>query len=142
LGYICRVTETRHEKSSQVLELDAEQQDDLYEECVVDIFVSLGGVLDRLPELRGGARKLPHCNYCTDKMSGARGHWCFYHCGGRRLFIGQLLTIADDLVSTIADDLVSKVQQAAFACLVPKIENDYECLGNPEDLKVTIFISE
>jgi hypothetical protein len=71
-------------------------------------------------------------------MSGSRGHWCFYHCGGRRL------TIADELVSnTIADELVSKgqLEQAAYACLVPKIEDDYVCLGNLEDLKVKIFLS-
>jgi hypothetical protein len=107
----------------------AEQEDELYQECVVDIFVSMGGVLDRRLELRGGGRKLPHCNYCTEEMSGSRGHWCFYHCGGRRL--------------TIADELVSKgqLEQAAYACLVPKIEDDYVCLGNLEDLKVKIFLS-
>jgi hypothetical protein len=123
----------------------AEQQDELYEECVVDMFVSMGGVLDRRLDLRGGARILPHCSQCTEQMSGARGHWCFYHCGGNN----RRLTIADALVSkgqllTIVGELVSKgqLEQAAYACLVPKIEDDYECLGNPEDLKVKIFLSE
>jgi hypothetical protein len=112
----------------------AEQEDELYQECVVDMFVSMGGVLDRRPELRGGARKLPPCSQCNAQMSGARGHWCFYHCGHRRR--RRRLTIGDELVSK------GQLEQAAYACLVLKIEDDYECLGNPEDLKVKIVLSE
>jgi hypothetical protein len=70
--------------------------------------------------------------YCTDEMSGSRGHWCFYHCGHR----SRRLTIADELVSN------GQLEQAAYTCLVLKIEDDYECLGNPEDLKVKIVLSE
>jgi hypothetical protein len=36
----------------------------------------------------------------------------------------------------------SHVQQAANECLNRKVQEGYECLGNPEDLTIQIFFSE
>jgi hypothetical protein len=114
----------------------AEQQYELYEECVEQVFVDMGGVLDQRLELRGGGRKLPSCHDCTEQMKGSTWHWCFSYCNGRRL------TIADEQAHT-ERSLVSqgKMEQAANECLDDQISNGYECLGNPEDLRIKIFIS-
>jgi hypothetical protein len=114
-----------------------EQDLELYQVCVEDIFVSMGGVLDRRLELRGSGRKLPICAECEPYMF-LQGHWCFMYCVGRRR-----LTVADEQAHP-ERLLVShgKLQQAANECLDNKITNGYECLGNPEDLRIKIFLSE
>jgi hypothetical protein len=114
-----------------------EQDQELYQVCVEDIFVSMGGELDRRLELRGGERKLPTCSQCEPYMFVA-GHWCWTYCTARRR-----LTVADEEART-ERFLVSReeLQQAATECFVHKITNGYECLGNPEDLTVRILLFE
>jgi hypothetical protein len=113
---------------------DEEQM--LYQECVEDVAVSMGVVLSRRLELRGN-RKL-QCGGCDADRTYPKGHWCFYMCSARRR-----LTIADAHVSPDRF-LVAKgqIQQAANACLDLKIEEGYECLGDPEQLRIKIFLSE
>jgi hypothetical protein len=120
-----------------------EQEYELYLECVVDMFESMGGELDRRLELRDGGRKLPTCFQCTDQMIGARGHWCFVYCGGRRGYRNRKLTVADDEAHT-ERFLVTEGQlhQAANECLDDQISKGYDCLGKPEDLTIKIFLSE
>jgi hypothetical protein len=116
----------------------AEQQYELYEKCVEQVYDDMNDGQDRRLQLRGGGRKLPTCSQCTDQMIGSRGHWCFVYCGG-----GRRLTVTDDEAHT-ERFLVSKgqLQKAANECLDDQISNGYECLGNPEDLTIKIFLSE
>ena len=53
------------------------------------------------------------------------------------------LTVADEHVHTDRF-LVAKgqIQRAANECLDQKIQKGYECLGNPEDLRIKILLSE
>jgi hypothetical protein len=118
---------------------NAEEDQELYKECVEDVAVSLGVVLSRRLALRGD-RELQYsfCGFCG---SGAYpfGHWCFVMCSARRR-----LAVADELVDTDDKLLVAKgqIQKAANECLDLKIEEGYECLGNPEDLHIKILLSE
>jgi hypothetical protein len=114
-----------------------EQDRELYQVCVEDIFVSMGGELDRRLNLRSGERKLPTCSQCEPYMF-VLGHWCYTYCTARRR-----LTVADENVHTDRF-LVSEeeLEQAATECFDDKITNGYECLGNPEDLTIRILLSE
>jgi hypothetical protein len=111
----------------------------LYQECVEDVAVSMGVVLSRRLELRGN-RELQGFNHCSGCGSGTYPpwHWCFVMCSTRRR-----LTITDE---NLHPDrlLVAKgqIQQAANACLDQKIQEGYKCLGNPEDLRIKILLSE
>jgi hypothetical protein len=117
-----------------------EQDLELYQVCVEDIFVSMGGVLDRRLELRGNRdlQTSNHCSGCDPGYSYPLGHWCYVMCSARRR-----LAVADEHVHTDRF-LVSEeeLQQAATECYVHKITNGYECLGNPEDLTIRILLSE
>jgi hypothetical protein len=112
----------------------AEQQQELYQECVEDVAVSMGIVLSRRLELRGD-RELQYL-FCSGCGGGTypRGHYCFVYCSARRR-----LTVVDD-----ADEHVAKgqIQKAANDCLDLKIEEGYECLGDPNDLRIKILLSE
>jgi hypothetical protein len=116
----------------------AEQEYKLYQECVEQVFFDMGGELDRRLELRGGGRKLFSCAKCSDKAKGSQGHYCFTYCGE-----GRTLNVADKQAHT-KRFLVSKGQlkQEAKESLENKITNGYECLGDPEDLRIKIFLSE
>jgi hypothetical protein len=61
-----------------------------------------------------------------------RGYWCYTYCTARRR-----LTLADEQARP-ERLLVSEeeLQQAATECYVHKIQEGYECLGNPEDLRI------
>jgi hypothetical protein len=114
-----------------------EQQHILYKECVEDVAVSMGVVLSRRLELRGNRElQYGHCGGCGTGTY-PRWHWCFVMCSSRRL------TIADEHVNPDRF-LVAKgqIQVAANACLDLKIEEGYECLGNPEDLRIKILLTE
>jgi hypothetical protein len=108
----------------------------LYKECVEDVAVSMGVLLSRRRELRGN-RELNFCSGCGSETY-PRGHWCFVMCSG-----GRRLVVADEYVHT---DWISvakgQIQQAANACLDLKIQEGYECLGDPKDLKIKILLSE
>jgi hypothetical protein len=114
-----------------------EEQHILYQECVEDVAVSMGVVLSRRLELRGNRELLNFCRGCGTATYPA-GHWCFVMCSARRRLI-----VADEHVHTDRF-LVSKgqIQQAANACLDLKIQEGYECLGDPKDLKIKILLSE
>jgi hypothetical protein len=116
-----------------------EEQHILYQECVEDVAVSMGVVLSRRLELRGN-RELPVLNFCSGcgTETYPAGHWCFVMCSARRR-----LTVADEHAHTDRL-LVSKgqIQQAANACLDDKIQEGYECLGDPNDLRIKILLSE
>jgi hypothetical protein len=115
-----------------------EEEQILYQECVEDVAVSLGVVLSRRLELRGNRElQTDHCSGCG---SGTYPpwHWCFVMCSTRRR-----LTVADEHVHP--DRLLvakGQIQQAANACLDQKIQEGYECLGDPADLRIKIFLSE
>jgi hypothetical protein len=111
----------------------------LYKECVEDVAVSMGVVLSRRLELRGN-RDLQSFNHCSGCGSGTYPpwHWCFVMCSNRRR-----LTFVDEHVPSDRL-LVSKgqIQQGANDCLDQKIEEGYECLGNPSDLRIKILLSD
>jgi hypothetical protein len=114
----------------------------LYKECVEDVAVSMGVVLNRRLELRGNRelQQLSHCQgYCCARCEKCncypRGTYCWTMCSSNRR-----LTVTDEhtarfLVAT------GQIQQAANECLDRKIEEGYTCLGNPEDLTIKIFLS-
>jgi hypothetical protein len=116
-----------------------EEQHLLYQECVEDVAVSMGVVLSRRLELRGN-RDLQSFNHCSGCGSGTYPpwHWCFVMCSNRRRLI-----VADEHVQTDRF-LVAKgqIQKAANDCLDQKIEEGYECLGNPLDLRIKIMLSD
>jgi hypothetical protein len=115
------------------------EQEILYQECVEDVAVSMGVVLSRRLELRGD-RELQwnFCSGCANDVAYPAGHWCFVMCSNRRR-----LTITDEHVNPDRF-LVAKgqIQQAANACLDLKIEEGYECLGDPGELRIKIFLNE
>jgi hypothetical protein len=108
-----------------------EVEEELYQVCVEDLFVSMGGELDRRLELRGSRRL--SCDLCEEQHMWL-GHWCFSNCQRRRR-----LAIADEQRFLVSEE---ELQQAATECYVRKMQEGYECLGNPEDLTVSIFLSE
>jgi hypothetical protein len=114
-----------------------EEEQILYQECVEDVAVSMGVVLSRRLELRGNRELQGFCSGCGSG-SYPRGHWCFVMCSARRR-----LTVADEHVHSDRF-LVAKgqIQQAANACLDQKIEEGYDCLGNPANLRIKILLSE
>jgi hypothetical protein len=81
---------------------------------------------------------LNHCAGCGGG-SYPRGHWCFVMCSGPGR---RSLTVTDEQAHT-ERFLVEKghVQQAANECLDRKIQEGYECLGNPQDLTIKIYFS-
>jgi hypothetical protein len=115
----------------------------LYEECVRDVAVSMGVVLDRRLELRG-SRDLQTtggvcgtcCQNCPDCNCYPKGTFCFTYCRPRRL------TVTDEQAHT-ARFLVAtgQIEQAAHECLDRKIIEGFTCLGDPEDLTIKIFLS-
>jgi hypothetical protein len=119
----------------------AEQQHELYQECVEQAFFDMEGVLDRRLELRGSGRKLESdCPKCTEQMKNSSWHWCWHQCSSNAR---RKLTVADERAHT-ERFLVTRgeLEQKANECLDNKITNGYECLGNPEDLAIKIFLSE
>jgi hypothetical protein len=111
--------------------------DDLYEECVVDIAISLGASFpDRRLELRGNRRL--QCGICPDVAPF--GHWCVVICGstpGRRR-----LTIANehpDRRLPNGQTNQGQIQRAARDCYEEKLATpQYKCLGSADDLQVFI----
>jgi hypothetical protein len=106
----------------------------------------MGIVLSRRLELRGNRelQGLNHCGGCAEDQTYPKGHWCFVMCSARRL-----LTTTDDqalLTDTDRTQFYSvakgQIQQTANTCLDLMIKKGYKCLGNPEDLKIKIMLSE
>jgi hypothetical protein len=114
-----------------------EEQRIIYKECVEDVAVSMGVVLSRRLELRGNRELQNHCSGCGSG-NYPPWHWCFVMCSNRRR-----LTVSGEYVHT--DRFLAakgQIQQGANACLDQKIMEGYECLGNPEDLRIKILLSE
>jgi hypothetical protein len=124
-----------------------EEEEVLYKECVEDVAVSMGLNLSRRLELRGnrelqtGSTCTTCCQYCPSCIMincYPVGTWCFTYCSPRRL------VEADEHLHPPERLLVVKgqIQNAAYGCLKRKIEKeDYECLGNLEDLTIQMFLS-
>jgi hypothetical protein len=121
----------------------------LYKECVEDVAASMGVILSRRLELRGGNRDLQTgstcttcCQYCPSCIMSdcyPLGTWCLTYCSARRL------VVADEPLHPEERLLVVKgqIQNAAYVCLIRKIKVEgYKCLGHPEDLTIQMFLSE
>jgi hypothetical protein len=118
-------------------------QDFLYEECVQEVAILMDINLDRRLELRGN-RELYQANACSKCCSrcnsgdcgcAPRGTYCFTKCSHRRLIVTDAQAhTASFLIAT------GQLQEKVDVCLYKKIEEGYTCLGNPEDLKVKIYL--
>jgi hypothetical protein len=109
----------------------------LYEECVVDKAIALGASFDRRLELRGD-RDLQYlnCDSCSYEMKQKKGYWCYYLCTENRS--GRRLTITN--VNADGGEVNHcRFTAAAKECYLKKAEKvEYQCLGNPADLKVKV----
>jgi hypothetical protein len=112
-----------------------EDQEVFYQECVLDVAVSLGVVLSRRLQVRGD-RDLNHrsgCGPCPECYP--KGHFCYVWCQPSRL----TLTNVTDEAAHIAK---GQIQQGANICLDDKIDEGYTCLGNKHDLRIKIYLSQ
>lgn len=138
---------------------DADALEYLYGECVVNTALKLGASFDRRLGLRGG-RDLAVCDVCPYAASTLRGHWCYYRCGvGRRLTLanehpngplpdhGQIRRLTDTNVDVDGGVSLGEVNHCRFTaaatkCYQKKAKQEYQCLGNPGDLKVQVRFYE
>jgi hypothetical protein len=105
-----------------------EVKEALFDECVVDEAVSIGFNHTRRLELS------------DNRELGASTSYCWYQCDNAHL---RRLTVAGEHVHT-ARFLSEKgrLEDAAVGCLHQKITEGFQCLGNPDDLTVTIVVSD
>jgi hypothetical protein len=104
----------------------------LFETCVEARAIAIG--IDLAPGRRlGGNRELQR-NWCTGCSSYyPRGTFCFTFCSG----YGRRLQVSDEKLLCSE----GKVRQEAFNCLSDMIDDGLTCLGNADDLDITIFLS-
>jgi hypothetical protein len=118
-----------------------EEENIIYETCVVEVAKHLGVNLSRRLELRGDRElQVSYCQSCYPGVNYPRGTYCFTVCGpDRRLAVSHEHT-ERFLCSR------GKIREAAYDCIEKKIEDkdkDFVCLGTgkKEDMAIKIFIS-
>jgi hypothetical protein len=118
-------------------------QEAIFQECVIDMGVSMGvvGPTRRL-ELRGN-RELTttgstcggcYPDGCSDGSCWPPGTWCYKYCDTKTT--RRLLT-----AERFLEGSEGQLHQAANECLDNKIP-DHPCLGEEKDLTVKLYISE
>jgi hypothetical protein len=109
----------------------------LYQECVINVAVSLGLVLSRRLQVRGD-RDLSVCSGCGScPECYPKGHFCYVWCHSSRR-----LTLTDNVTDEAARIVKGQIQQGANDCLDDKIDEGYTCLGDKNDLRIKIFLSQ
>jgi hypothetical protein len=123
-----------------------DKYNELYEDCIVTIAEDHDVVFDRRRlELRG-SRGLQSCSVCPPNPP--KGHWCWVKCGyaTRRLQVGNgsASAIGNNNANENADTTTQGlIQAAATECYKAKAATtDYSCLGDADELLVTIDYQE